>query len=236
MQRLCVRISNEAAAKEHKLLGDISFVKEGLLQAGSQYTAETTPSNAAALNKKLDDFDSLISLDATRPPTKEEVSLLEKQFSQMKEDYFRDVADQIVRQRAAIFVYGDKRLGPENRRSPARQGPVLHDILLSSGLTCNESEPRHRYEEIAVIGYEKVLGDTSISGNVRFCAPSGFMQHSDIMQHRISCNNGFHATVCEVPSDCRYPGVSLDRRKRRVLGTRQTQRPSNRFYRQQQNL
>ena len=110
MQRLCVRISNEAAAKGYTPLGDIAFVKEGLLQAGSQYTAETTPTNAAALNKQLDDFDSLISLDASAPPTKEEVSLLEKQFSQMKEDYFRDVADQIVRQRTAIFVHGDKDL------------------------------------------------------------------------------------------------------------------------------
>ena len=110
MQRLCVRISNEVAAKEHKPLGDIAFVKEGLLHAGSQYTAETTPCNAAVIHKQLDDVDALMSLDASVPPTKEEVALLEKQFGQMKEDYYRDVADQIVRQRTAILVYGDKDL------------------------------------------------------------------------------------------------------------------------------
>ena len=110
MQRLCVRISNEAAAKEHKPLGDISFVKEGLLQAGSQYTEENTPTNAAVPHKQLDELDALMSLDASVPPTKDELSLLEKQFAQMKEDYYRDVAEQIVRQRVGLFVYGDKDL------------------------------------------------------------------------------------------------------------------------------
>ena len=51
-----------------------------------------------------------MSLDTSATPTKDELSLLEKQFGQMKEDYFRDVADQVVRQRTAILVYGDKDL------------------------------------------------------------------------------------------------------------------------------
>ena len=55
-------------------------------------------------------MDALMSLNTTVTITKEEVAFMEKQYEKIKEDYLRDVAQQIVRQRVGLFVYGDRDL------------------------------------------------------------------------------------------------------------------------------
>ena len=110
IKRVCVRVSVEVASREHKALGDIQFVKEGLELCVAQYTAETTPATAKVQQPKQDEMDVLMSLDTKVTISKEELNMLEKHFEKVKDDYIHDLAQQIVRQRCGIFVYGDKDL------------------------------------------------------------------------------------------------------------------------------
>ena len=80
IKRVCVRVSVEAASKEHKALGDILFVKEGLELCVAQYTAETTPTTAKVQQQQQDEMDALMSLNTSVTITKEEVALMEKQY------------------------------------------------------------------------------------------------------------------------------------------------------------
>ena len=80
IKRVCVRVSVEVASREHKALGDIQFVKEGLELCVAQYTAEMTPAAAKVQQPKQDEMDALMSLDTKVTITKEEVALLEKRY------------------------------------------------------------------------------------------------------------------------------------------------------------
>ena len=75
IKRVCVRVSVEVASREHKALGDIAFVKEGLELCVAQYTAEMTPTAAKVQQPKQDEMDALMSLNTTVTITKEEVAL-----------------------------------------------------------------------------------------------------------------------------------------------------------------
>ena len=84
IKRVCVRVSVEAASREHKALGDIQFVKEGLELCVAQYAAEMTPATAIVQQPRQDEMDALMSLNTSVTITKEEIAQMEKHYEKQK--------------------------------------------------------------------------------------------------------------------------------------------------------